>query len=136
MPHTLSSQSKIKFLKLSFNKLMVMNMLSNLAMLRKSRKMSQKELAEQFNINQNTVSRWENGDRQIDLVTLKALADFFNVSIDYLLGVETKNISDKSLPTYSSELLTLFRQMDDTSKLRLIGAAYVILAEQKQKTKL
>lgn len=114
---------------------MVMNMLSNLVILRKNRKMSQKALAEQFNVNQNTISRWENGDRQIDLVTLKALADFFNVSIDYLLGVENENSSDKSLPKYSSELLTLFRQMDKASKLRLIGAAYAILAEQKRKIK-
>lgn len=52
-------------------------MLSNLAMLRKKHKLSQKELAQKFNVNQNTVSRWENGDRQIDLETLKALSIFF-----------------------------------------------------------
>lgn len=111
-------------------------MLSNLVLLRKRRKMSQKALAEQFNVSQNTVSRWENGDRQIDLVTLKELADFFNVSIDYLLGVEDKNCSDKSLPKDSAELLNLFSKMDDKFKLRLLGAAYAILAEQSVNTKL
>lgn len=110
-------------------------MLSNLVALRKKRNMTQKALAKQFNVNQNTISRWENGDRQIDLVTLKALANFFNVSIDYLLGTENKNSSYKFLTKEDSELLNLFSQMDNTSKLRLLGAAYTILAKQNQSLK-
>ena len=103
-------------------------MLSNLAMLRKRHKLSQKELAKKFNVNQNTVSRWENGDRQIDLETLKALSVFFDVSVDFLLGNES---SVPNLPQDANELLALYGKMDDKFKIRLLGAAYAMLAEQK-----
>lgn len=103
-------------------------MLSNLAMLRKKHKLSQKELAKKFNVNQNTVSRWENGDRQIDLETLKALSVFFGVSVDFLLGNES---SVPDLPQDANELLALYGKMDDKFKIRLLGTAYAMLAEQK-----
>ena len=103
-------------------------MLSNLAMLRKRHKLSQKELAKKFNVNQNTVSRWENGDRQIDLETLKALSVFFDVSVDFLLGNES---SVPNLPQDANELLALYGKMNDKFKIRLLGAAYAMLAEQK-----
>ena len=103
-------------------------MLSNLAMLRKKHKLSQKELAKKFYVNQNTVSRWENGDRQIDLETLKALSVFFGVSVDFLLGNES---SVPDLPQDANELLALYGKMDDKFKIRLLGTAYAMLAEQK-----
>ena len=103
-------------------------MLSNLAMLRKKHKLSQKELAKKFNVNQNTVSRWENGDRQIDLETLKALSVFFCVSVDFLLGNESSVLD---LPQDANELLALYGKMDDRFKIRLLGTAYAMLAEQK-----
>ena len=37
-------------------------------------------------INQNTVSRYENLEREADYETLIKLADYFDVSLDYLLG--------------------------------------------------
>ena len=54
--------------------------------LRKERKISQVRLAIDLNLNQNTVSRYENMEREADYKTLILLADYFNVSIDYLLG--------------------------------------------------
>ena len=54
--------------------------------LRKSRKISQIKLAMDLNLNQNSISRYETGEREADYVTLIALADYFDVSIDYLLG--------------------------------------------------
>ena len=37
-------------------------------------------------MSQNTISRYETGAREADYKTLKLFADYFNVSIDYLLG--------------------------------------------------
>lgn len=37
-------------------------------------------------MNQNSISRYENGQREADYKTLIAFADYFNVSVDYLLG--------------------------------------------------
>ncbi len=53
--------------------------------LRISRGVSQLKLALDLNMNQNSISRYETGSRQADYETLIAFADYFNVSIDYLL---------------------------------------------------
>ena len=53
--------------------------------LRKQKKISQIALAMALNMNQNSISRYETGEREADYATLIALADYFDVSIDYLL---------------------------------------------------
>ena len=53
--------------------------------LRKKRKISQLKLAMDLNMNQNSISRYENGEREADYATLIKFADYFAVSIDYLL---------------------------------------------------
>lgn len=53
--------------------------------LRKAKKISQMKLAIDLNMNQNSISRYENEEREADYSTLIKFADYFNVSIDYLL---------------------------------------------------
>ena len=53
--------------------------------LRKAKKISQLKFAMDLNMNQNSVSRYETGEREADYETLIKIADYFNVSIDYLL---------------------------------------------------
>ena len=53
--------------------------------LRKKRGISQLKLALDLNMNQNTISRYETGEREADYAMLIRFADYFNVSIDYLL---------------------------------------------------
>lgn len=54
--------------------------------LRKKRGVSQLKLALDLNMNQNTVSRYETGEREADYAILIQLADYFDVTVDYLLG--------------------------------------------------
>ena len=54
--------------------------------LREKRRLSQITLAMELNLNQNSISRYENGEREADYATLIAIADYFHVSVDYLLG--------------------------------------------------
>ena len=54
--------------------------------LRKKKRCSQIKLAMDLHLNQNSVSRYETGEREADYATLILFADYFNVSIDYLLG--------------------------------------------------
>lgn len=61
-------------------------MQNKLAELRKERNMSQKEFSKIFNVAQNTISQWEQGKRNMDTEILLKLADFFQVTTDYLLG--------------------------------------------------
>lgn len=53
--------------------------------LRKAKGLSQLKLAMDLNTNQNTISRYETGEREPGIVELVKIADYFNVSIDYLL---------------------------------------------------
>lgn len=56
-----------------------------LKLLRKQRRISQLKLAMDLGMSQNSISRYETGEREADYRTLILLADYFNVSIDYLL---------------------------------------------------
>lgn len=56
--------------------------------LRKEFNMTQVELAKALNVAQNTVCNWENGKRSLDDSTMQQIADYFGVSVDYLLGRE------------------------------------------------
>jgi len=56
-----------------------------LKQLRENRKLSQLKLALDLNMNQNSISRYENGEREADYNTLIKFADYFGVSLDYLL---------------------------------------------------
>lgn len=53
--------------------------------IRNDRGVSQLKLALDLNMNQNSISRYENGVREADYQTLIAFADYFQVSLDYLL---------------------------------------------------
>lgn len=63
--------------------------MNRLEELRKAKKLTQSKLAKMLDIAPNTLSQYENGKRQIpDGIKIK-LADFYNVSVDYLLGWPT-----------------------------------------------
>ena len=47
---------------------------------------SQAQFAKDMGVAQNTVSNWENENRTLDAETLSRVADYFHVSVDYLLG--------------------------------------------------
>ncbi|HIR39105.1 MAG TPA: helix-turn-helix transcriptional regulator [Candidatus Coproplasma stercoripullorum] len=53
--------------------------------LREERKVTQLQIAEALHIKQNTYSQYETGQRQIPIELLIAVADFYNVSVDYVL---------------------------------------------------
>jgi transcriptional regulator with XRE-family HTH domain len=55
-----------------------------LKQLRLQKGISQLKLAIDLNMNQNSISRYETGEREMDYRTLVAVADYFGVSIDYL----------------------------------------------------
>ncbi|KPC75514.1 helix-turn-helix domain-containing protein [Laceyella sacchari] len=54
--------------------------------LRKAKKLSQYELADQLNFTRGQIANYEQGKRKPDIDTLKKIATFFNVSLDYLTG--------------------------------------------------
>ncbi len=60
----------------------------NLKYLRKSVQYTQKKLADYLGLSANTVCEWEKGRSEPSIATIKKMAELFNVSADYLLGLE------------------------------------------------
>ena len=53
--------------------------------IRKAKGVSQLKLAMDLNTNQNTISRYESGEREPGIDELIKIADYFHISVDYLL---------------------------------------------------
>lgn len=72
---------------------------------RKNKKMSQHQVADALKLSRGRIGNYEQATREPDTATLTLLADFYNVSVDYLLG-----LSENSTPPR-------FRKNDDASYL-------------------
>lgn len=113
--------------------------------LRKNKGLSQRELAHILQVAPNTLSQWENGTRNPDPETLKQLADFFSVTIDYLLNrdisklkLDEKKIPDAQAPgkndMFSDEeylLISNYRKLDSEDKAEVKGYINGKLADTK-----
>ncbi|MBQ7884725.1 MAG: helix-turn-helix transcriptional regulator [Clostridia bacterium] len=67
--------------------------------LRQQRGLTQKEVAKVVNYSQNLISTWENGSHEPSISALITLANFFNVSVDYLVKNDSnvpKEINDST----------------------------------------
>lgn len=65
--------------------------------LRRNQDLTQKQLAEMLKVSQQTVGYWETGDRLLKADQIKMLANYFNVSTDYLLGLSSVPTTNKNL---------------------------------------
>lgn len=83
--------------------------------IRERRKISQADLSRILNVSPSAVGMWEQGRREPDYATLNALADVFDVSVDYLLGRE-----DSSKLSEESQLLIGFNSLTKEGKAALI----------------
>lgn len=97
-----------------------------LAALRDSKSLTQNELAQLTKISRSRLSLYETNKREPDLQTIKQLASFFNVTIDYLLGNSSISTTqpapfkiEPTSPQLSPDELALiekYRQMKDDEK--------------------
>lgn len=65
---------------------MKINIGKSLKNFRESENLTQSKLAENSGISQQSISRWENGQRLPNIIDLVKLADYYKVSIDELIG--------------------------------------------------
>jgi transcriptional regulator with XRE-family HTH domain len=86
--------------------------------LRTERGITQADLAKILKISDRAVGYYENGDREPDYSTLLKIADYFDVSIDYLLGAsdikkpnESKNTDKEFVAFYEG-----YKDLDDADK--------------------
>ncbi len=88
--------------------------MEKLKILRKERKLSLKELGKDLGLAESTISLYETGRRQPDYATLLNIANYFNVSVDYLLNRVADNEKEKTPPGLTDGeqmLIELFRQI-------------------------
>ena len=83
---------------------MKLKLSENIKKYRKEMNLTQEGLAEAFGVTVGAVSKWESGNTVPDIMTMMDLADFFNVSMDILLGY---NISSKTIKDISDRIIRL-----------------------------
>lgn len=99
--------------------------------LREYKHMNQAELADALGVSRSTIGMYETGKREPDFETMEVIADFFNVSMDYLHGKTTSPFgTESSLP---SGILPLPRTVKKP-RLGSIACGEPILAEQNIET--
>lgn len=92
--------------------------------LRKEHKLSQEDLGEILYLSKGAVGNWELGTRQPDYDTLKFLAEYFNVSTDYLLGIET--LPAPQLSENEQYLIDKFRKLPWKSQNHILQTADIL----------
>src|SRR6056297_1614997 len=91
--------------------------------LRKEKDIYQKELAQNIGVSRSTITLYESGSRKPNLETLEKLADYFGVSIDYLLGKSTERevIESKELLYFDDpEVVEICEQLKTRKDLKII----------------
>lgn len=102
--------------------------------LRKSRNMTQKKLAEKLNITEATVSRYEGGTANPPFETMRSIAAIFNVTMDYLYGMETSTaISTVNLSGKQADILRSladdFRRQNGFMDKKITEEQYALLGK-------
>lgn len=116
-----------------------MNISERIQTLRKSKNLSQEELANEIGVSRQAVSKWESEQSTPDLDKIIALSEYFNVSTDYLLKgkesqtSETKSMISNGLYVGSSFLVFIglmagLSNWNETHLLSEVGGALIIQA--------
>lgn len=85
--------------------------MNRLKELRKEKKLSQKAIAEIFEVPTRTWQRWENGESQIKPDKAQALADYFGVSVGYVLGYEQQPRDEEMEEYFKEEFKAIYESL-------------------------
>lgn len=94
-------------------------MIKNLKKLRSEKSISQHALADIIGISQQSINKYENHNIEPDISTLIVMADYFGVSIDYLVGrtdAPTSNTTTYHLNPAEVSLINGYRSLNETEK--------------------
>ena len=108
----------------------------NLRNARVSMNLTQSQVAKKLGISVSTFTKYETASNEPDLKMLVKLADFYHLSVDFLLrgyvALNDKTTCDLSLSEEEIALLTQYRSLDDVSKGRLLERLAVLLEMTKK----
>lgn len=105
---------------------------SNLRKLRLERKLSLREVANMLNINFATLGKVELGERGLSTSSLELLADFYNVSTDYLLERTTERLVNKGMTKEQIEKIIYTSDFFDELDKEVIKAMKKLDLAQKE----
>ncbi len=111
-----------------------MDLALRIKQLRTLRKLSQKEVALEININQGQYSRIESGKVEPTLASLKKIAKVFEVSVSELLSEEQE--LDKEINVPLLEKVKLIDQLDEKEKNSILTIIDMAIAKQRFKDSL
>ena len=77
--------------------------------LRKQKRMSQTELAKILHVSQQTVTAWETGKAEPSSSAVSNLADYFNVTTDYLLGRPEKKKGKQNVELTDDDIIMTYQ---------------------------
>jgi len=78
-----------------------------IAEIRKSLNLTQEQFGDRLNVTQSTISSWEKGRTDIDLISLVNMSREFNISIDRILTAKEHRLSDDEM-----DILKLYRSLN------------------------
>lgn len=99
--------------------------------LREDCDLKQSELCEKINISKNTYVNYEQGKREPPFELIIKLANFYEVSIDYISGKTNnkKGINQSDLSDREQRLISIFREMTREEQGRLLERAEIIIED-------
>ena len=113
-----------------------MNILGNsIKELRKSKKLTQKNLAELTGFKQNTISNHENGNRQLDETDIRVYAEALGVSPQYLFDRAKPSSIEITSPPATSQIQTIYDQLEPPGQRKVITYAEKLRDEQEKRRK-
>lgn len=107
--------------------------MKRLAEIRKNNNLLQKDIAMYIGVDRTTYNKYEKGLSEPSIDTIKKLASYFRVSIDYLLdftAVEQKNTKD-SLSEKEKEILNKYRNLSAEGQFEV--DKYIDYAQERYK---
>ena len=99
--------------------------------LRTERKLRQADVARLLNVTPEAYSMWENGVRQMSLPNLVALANFYGVTLEYLVGVSSERWTKESLSADEESLLDWYKKLDEADRGLLAAMARNLACNKK-----
>lgn len=110
------------------------NFADTLKFLRKQHDMTQTELACELKVSRSTVGMYENGERKPDFDTLRKIAEFFNVDMNFLLGNPcSADEGDASGYYLNDDVAQMAQEIYENNEMRtLFSAARDISKEDMQ----
>lgn len=97
--------------------------------LRKQKNKSQQEMAELLEIKQHSYSQYELGKTEPNIKNLIKLADYYNVSIDYLVGRQWHNDIGYLTPQ-QIECVNMIKQLNEINTTKVMGYLSAMISMQ------